>query len=618
MALRNAQKHGFKPSGLSDSADATDTFPGAMSVLTNLIPAPDTPNAFVPRPASIQQTAFADFTTPAGVTALLSVGTRVYGMISTADFAGKDVPFCFDVPTSTFITITGQTSANLPTTQATTGDWTPPTMGVIAGRIVVTHPGFSGGANPFFGWIDISGFSSATMTGATHSGTKVIDTLSGNPLTSGFQPGMTISGADIPANSHIVSLTTTTITIDNVMTGSTGSVTLTVAGGTQAAPLWGAGNTTPVALVAVPVAVAQFFGRAYFAVNATTPFSDVGFACLMSQATQQLNAQNGVNITALAGLPLNSQAGGIIQSLIAFQGDANMQQIAGDVSLNNLSMNSLNVSVGTLAPNTICPTPLGLAFVAPDGLRVINFYATVSDPIGANGKGVSVPFINAVNPSRMCAAFNQNVCRISVTNGAAVGVPTQEYWYDYNQKIWSGPHDFPASQIVAYQGATGVANGHGFVFAANGIDGKLWSGEVNPSVTSTYTENGNPMGFVFQPTLLPDNREMAGNAMIETAIMAALPTNISGSISAFDDMGNLLDTLNVTGSGIAPSIWGSFTWGSGTWGAPASQMFQRALQWSKPLVFKQMTIRFTGTCVASLKIGNLYLKWQKLGYLLAA
>ena len=69
---------------------------------------------------------------------------EVYERSASAAFAGKDEPFCFDITAGTFVAITGTASANLPTTQATSGDWTPPTMDMVANRILVTHPGFTG------------------------------------------------------------------------------------------------------------------------------------------------------------------------------------------------------------------------------------------------------------------------------------------------------------------------------------------------------------------------------------------------------------------------------------------------------------------------------------------
>jgi len=52
MALRKAKALTFRPTGLSDSQDGTNTFAGAMQILTNLVPNPATDKTFVPRPAA--------------------------------------------------------------------------------------------------------------------------------------------------------------------------------------------------------------------------------------------------------------------------------------------------------------------------------------------------------------------------------------------------------------------------------------------------------------------------------------------------------------------------------------------------------------------------------------
>ena len=219
---------------------------------------------------------------------------------------------------------------------------------------------------------------------------------------------------------------------------------LTIAGGTFNNPLWSAGNTNGNPLVAAPKCVAGFNGRAYFGTLNFVVFSDELNPTQVTNADQALVLGDNTPVTALSGLPLTSQVtGGVVQSLIAFKGAQSMYQITGDAALSTLALNLINGSVGTLAPNTICNTPLGLAYVAIDGLRVLGFQGTVTDPIGAFGKGVAVPFIAAQYPSRMCAAFNQNTYRVSVQNGAAVNSPWQEYALQFEEKHLARPAHFP-------------------------------------------------------------------------------------------------------------------------------------------------------------------------------
>lgn len=697
MARRNARPLTIRPKGLSDAVDGSNAFPGAMQQLVNLVPAASTAQVFVPRPASIELNDFSSFTTPAGGTALLVIGNRAYGMISSGAFAGKDQPFCYDIEQDLFIAISGQTSANLPTTQATTGDWQPPHMEMIANRIIVTHPGFSGGSGPFFGWIDLTGFSTSTLKGNTTIGSPIIRSISGDgtstPILDGVQPGqvismtgfaagtkvvsvtdgtasiattgntnsnttidgvpasavtaseigMYISGAGIPAGAYItakpsgtswtisaaatatatgVAITVIgggTITVSANASAANNLQAMTITGGTFAAPVWSAGNTNVNPLTEVPKWVSQFNGRAWYAVGNAEVFSDPLRPLNVSSATQVLTLGDDTEVTCSAGLPLNNIAvGGIIQSLIVFKGASIMYQITGDAATNNLLINEMNVSTGTFAPNTICTTPLGIAFVAPDGLRIIDYGARISDPLGANGAGVSVPFINALTPSRMCAAFNQNVLRISCQNSQAPSQPVQEFWLHLNDalRIWSGPHTFPAQMIAAYQAPAGAQSGFRFVAFGYDIDAKLWASGTTPISSDIYIENGVQLSGVYETTLAPDTDLMSQNRMGQSAVAMALPGGQSVSISCVNEIGTVLNQISISAVGSAPSTWGSFVWGGAPWGQATGYFRQYDIPWTEPIIFKQMSVRVVMQSQAGFAIGNLYLKYQPLGYLL--
>lgn len=616
MAIRRARNITFRPRGLSDALDGTNADQGAMAALTNLVPAPSTAGIFVPRPAAASKYTFGDFTTPTGVTALLVVGSRAYGMLSSGDFAGRDEPFCYDFTAASFVAITGPASANLPLTQSTSGDWTPPTMAMISNsRILVTHPGFPG-SGIYFGIIDISGFSSNTITGDTHSN-KTVDTLSANPITSGWQVGMTVSSSagDIPGGTRIVALTSTSVTLSAAATGTNAGVTLTVAGGTAAAPLWASGNLSgAITFTSVPVAVANFNSRAYWATGNAVVYSDTLNPANVTNANQALTLGDTQAVTALAGLPLSSPiTGGVIQSLIAFKGDAQMFQITGDAATSNLSLNSLNEASGTLAPNTICATPNGLAFVAPDGVRLCGFDARISEPLGIYGKGVVVPFINAVHPSRMCAAYNQNVLRISVINGAKQNTPLEEYWYDFTAGIWTGPHSFPSNLIAPYQQAS-----NGFIQVPNAVPASLFFSNPLPTPSASFTENGVALSWNWQTSLLPDMDELSMNAIIESAIAISLPSGQTVTAQWMDDSGALLDTVSINGASPAGGVWGSFNWGAAMWGSSVPPFRQVHIPWHQPLVFKQGSLSVSGNSATGVAVGNLYLGMQILQYILMA
>lgn len=540
MALRNSRPLLHRPKGLSDAIDGTNTFEGAMALLANLVPSPSTEGVFVPRPAATVLTSFAGFTTPTTITAMLTIGTRVYGMISSAKTPGYDEPFCYDISAAAFVAISGVTAFNVPASQLTTGAWTPPQMVAITSTIIiVTHVGFSGTGTNFFGVIDITTFAS---------------------------------------------------------------------------PAWSSSNTATHALTAVPIAVAEFNGRAWYAVGNAIIYSDSLAPKTVTNASQVLVLGDSQAVTVLKGMPLANQiVGGAVQSLIVFKGAEYMAQITGDAATTNLTVNSLNIVSGTLAPNAVVPTPYGLVYFAPDGMRIVSFNAQVSDPIGANGKGVNQPFLNVVTPSRMCADFNENTLRVTVQNGTISGDPYQEYHFDFSLKIWTGPHTSAAYIISSVHVGEST-----FIAGLVGTQGKLFASSVVPHLDSVYTENGVALTWSYQPALLPDNQQMAMNKVVQTSLALQLPATSTVSIQATNEVGTILDTVYITATNTATTSWGGFTWGSSVWGAATGYFQQYFVKWNTPLVFKQMSILVSGASYAGGAIGNLYMRYQILGYLLPA
>lgn len=666
-SFRNAKPFTWRPRGLSDTEDATDAFPGAMQQLVNLVPSPTTPSAWVPRPAGAELAAIGQTGT-----ALLIVGDIAYGFVgmTTGPYAGYDVPFAYDLATLAALPISGISVANLPTSQPTAGNWTPPTVTLIGGRVIFTHPGFLGASNGFFGWLDISGFSDNTKSGVVAVGSQEIG-IGPNVGQDGWAVGMTISGPDLPPNTTITDIevsdtdlnttgttngTTTissiaslagvvlgatvtaadalpgtyvvaigsgtvtlnqattgagsageainfsggtTVTVSAAATGSSTAEPLTVTGGSASAPQWASGNTSGMPLAGIPVAAANFNDRAWYAVGDAVVFSDTGNPTNVGNLSvvQVITFDNGLDVTALDGLPLNSTSlGGMVQSLICFQGDSNIAQITGDAATGNLARNNIGVGVGTLAPNTVAQTPLGLMFVATDGLRVIDFLARVSDPIGASGDGIANPFINAIWPSRMAAAFNQNVYRVSVQNGAAPGQPVQDYWFHLNprEKVWSGPHTLPCRVLSAWQGPQNQQANHGFIGFPYVAPGQLWDLPVVPLSVSNYIENGATLQCAWETALLPDSGGMTMNAVPDSALMVKSPNNVG--IAAYDENGNLIDAVTLPG-------------------IPGGALAQQQIPWTERLVFKQASVLATFAAAQNVEIGNLYLRYQQLGYL---
>jgi hypothetical protein len=168
MGAINSTPIPFIATGLYDSLDGTNAPVGACSALSNLVPDRSTTAAWTCRPSAVQKII------PPGtgqVVVAINIGTRIYGLYSNG--SGYDVPFCYDMGTTAFVTITGATSSNTPTTQSLAGDWTPPQIQNISTKIIITHPGFNGSSGNFFGVINIATLSAPTWTSQNTSGTAL-------------------------------------------------------------------------------------------------------------------------------------------------------------------------------------------------------------------------------------------------------------------------------------------------------------------------------------------------------------------------------------------------------------------------------------------------------------
>ncbi len=223
MAIRRAYPVRFTPKGICDAFDSTDTFPGACARLQDLVFDQGNPEIVVSRPGvGTALTTFGSFTTPTFVSVHIAVGTVVYGMVSTGRNPGKDEPFAFDTASNTFITISGVTGANTPTSPATSGSWTPPTMAVVSTKILVTHPGFSGAGSNFFGVIDIT----TPATPAWSSSNLATNPLPGVPTNvANFNNRAWFSVANVIYFSDVLVPTTRTNASQSVTVGDTTPVT---------------------------------------------------------------------------------------------------------------------------------------------------------------------------------------------------------------------------------------------------------------------------------------------------------------------------------------------------------------------------------------------------------
>lgn len=554
MSLRRARPITFHPRGLSDALDGSTVFNGAMAQLGNLIPDPSTRSLWQCRPAASK---IADFS--------IGGGPFSSGFSSGFQVSGFPLP----VTLISCMRVVGNIVYGLANAGGASKDY--PFAFNLVTSVFIPVNGVTGANQP---------------TAPAASGAWVpptMDLVGTNLLVT--HPGFTGAGGNFFGWFDI---------------SDTSNIT------------WNAGNLTgAVTFTTAPSAVKNFNGRAYWVTNPPTGqpgliFSDVLVPRNVTNANQVLTFDDNVPLTALGALPLSNQLGGIIQSLIVFKGVTNMYQVTGDAALNNLAKNALNVATGTLAPNTIASTPKGLAFIAPDGLRFIDFNANVSDPVGIDGMGKTLPFIYSLVPSRMCAAANGVVYRVTTQDASLTGSPTVEYWYDMARQIWSGPHTLPAACIATYNNT--------FIVAPSGILGSLWQSDYVQTSTSTFTENGTALQFDYFTCMLPDTDEMCENAMIETTIYMKLDPGATYLAQALNQNASVLTQANIVNPNAAV-VWGSFTWGQSLWGGAANNLFPRQVQWPIPVVFRRMQIAVHGFSSSSLRIGTLHMNYQKLGYL---
>ena len=167
----------FTPRGVSDTLSAADSPSGSCRSLTNLIFDPATPSTFQCRPAAVDINDFPGISDAGVVSVAERYGTRIYGMIASSRNAGKDEPFVYDVPTNSFVTVSGITGAKCPTTQPTSGEWTPPTIDMMGVYIIITHPGYPGGGGNYFGWFDVTN----PATPSWNAGNTTTNPLAGVP-----------------------------------------------------------------------------------------------------------------------------------------------------------------------------------------------------------------------------------------------------------------------------------------------------------------------------------------------------------------------------------------------------------------------------------------------------
>jgi hypothetical protein len=537
VAIRNGQPVRFTAKGLCDAYDSTDAFAGACQILQNLVFDQGNPELMSSRPGvGAPATSFAGFTTPTFVSVYIVIGTIAYGMVSTARNPGHDEPFAYDLVGGTFITISGVTAGNTPTSPATSGPWTPPTMAVISTKIIVTHPGFNGTGSNFFGVIDIT-----------------------NP----------------------------------------------------AAPTWTATNTATNPLTGVPTSVANYNNRAYFAVGNVLEFSDVLVPTTRTNASQAITVGDTTPIIAQSGLPIQTTSAGVVGALVVFKA-SQIWQVTGDPTTNNLALNYITLTTGTIAPRSVVQVTFGICFVGVDAPYVLNFLGVLSplshQPGNDGVADVQVPFQNATTPSRIAAAFSGNIYRVCVAT-TLFGVPqTNDYWYDIRRKRWTGPHTFPYDCAAQYSNM--------FVISGAASGAKLFISQGIPTTNSSYNDNGTQLVSHLRSSSFPKTNHMAEVQVVESTLeLSSSGASVQYQITGYDQKNNTVGSTQVT-SPAAGIVWGGGAlWGGGGIYSTSQQIpVVYTIPWTAPLVFQKMALDVLATSSNSLSIGTFFARYQDTGY----
>jgi hypothetical protein len=572
MAISKSSSMRFTPRGLVDAFDATDKFPGACQALANLVFDPSNPELVITRPGVTQLCSFTagGFTNPGFISVHGAVGTRIYGMIATARNAGKDEPFCYDTGTGAFVTISGVTGANCPTSPTSSGDWVPPTIASVGTMILITHPGFSGSVGVFFGIIDVT-----------------------NP----------------------------------------------------AAPAWSCANTVTTLLPGVPVAVANFNNRAYFACPpaAGQPANHMYYTDVLTNpptitnATQFLVIGDANPVNALSGLPMQTTSSGILQTLTVFK-NTQCWQVAGDTTTSNLSLNYISLTVGTNAPRSVVQSPYGIYFSSTGGPYFIDLLGTLrgtTHSLQELEPDIQAPFENAVSPTRWAGAYNSTIYRVCGSTVVQGRQSTNDYWFDEHRRRWNGPHSF------AYDCASALS-GYFVLSSVNNPGILIQSTPVQP-LNFIDTDLGTSFNINLLSSTFPKVDWMAMKQVAESQIeLASSECLVNFTLTAEDDQGNTLESavIQVTTGG---AVWDQFSWGDGTlWGCPQQVAWGSGIKWGAkpvgsgiiwgsgiarriphtypvpwpaPLVFEKMQLQVTTGAAANVAVGTFYARYQRTGYM---
>jgi len=555
--LRNAHPVPFIARGVADGFEQTNTFPGACRLMRNFIFDQANPNVAVARPGCTLLIDFGtepSFIDPTWLPVHITVGTRIYGMVSTSTFGAFDEPFCYDTLDNVFIPVTGAGALNLPLTQATVGQWNPPTMAQVGPYILITHPGYDGTPGKFIGYIDVN------------IPLAPIYDCADTALT-GF--------ADVPT--AVVNYNNRAYyAVNNAIEFSDVLLPLQRTAGPPIQVLT-FGDDTPISALA-PLAMG-------------TSVQGVLGALIVFKASVESTAGSKMSMW---------QVTGDIDTL----------------PQSNLLVQQLAENVGTFAPRSCWNTPEGLKFMGADGVYVVNVAGMViplnnrrGDPDGL--PDLRLPFAEATpaQQSRAAGCYNAGVYRISldtVINGIAQD--GLDFWFDERYRRWNGPHTF------RYDCASPL--GKQFVLSSSTHGAVLFlSSPTQQSAQSVYTDNGVVYECFMQGSLMSDQGDMNMNTIVETTMELGRSSQSSQYIiQAQDEFGASLNEATITILNVG-ALWGSVTWGEFEWAASSyiSQILN--VPWTEPIIFKRIQFQVRCTAQGGVALGRTWVRYQQLGYM---
>lgn len=375
---------------------------------------------------------------------------------------------------------------------------------------------------------------------------------------------------------------------------------------------WTAPNLVTQPLTSRPVAVANFNNRAYFAFGGNQlAYTDVLNPLVRTNANQQLTIGDTNIITALSGLPLQTTSSGVLQALTVFK-PSQIWQVTGDTLTLDLALNYLSLNVGTTMPRSIALSPIGLYFGSNGGPYFIDPLGTLrqlTHDVQQPNPDVTVPFQNAVTPSRWAGAYSAGIYRVcgpTVLDGA---LSVNDYWFDERRRRWNGPHTF------AYSCGSVLAGN--FVLSSENQPGLLMSSPPLPNTSGiSYIDVFTSYVCVMVSATFPKTGDMLQKQVAESQI--ELGDSTGYTIMALDEAGDPLDSVTITTPGPIAALWGggSLWGGGGLWATSqpgAAKTY--AVPWHAPLVFEKMALSVSAVAATSVQVGTFMARYQETGYM---